>query len=246
MVDAEESALGGIVHGAVAAGFGDTNIFDGAVAIDGEGDGGLGPTGSANGGVDGALHPILADGATNGFDVPGIASGEITAALALNGYTTIERAGRVRIAAGNIHLAALAIRDGILGWRSIFFEDLGGFAGRKRLFFFKFGDFGGVGFGLRFLGLGLFLMETFGGINGLALCGVGGRGHGDASTGDEINPHTGITTTNTAPGITRALDPDTDEHEDGEGDVKEDRVGEAAFEGCGVESVGHGGRFACY
>ena len=125
--------------------FGDANIFDGAIAIDGEGDGGFGAAGGANGGVDGVLHPVLIDGAADGFDVPGIARGEIATALALDGDTAIERTGRGGVAGGNIvHGAALAVGNSVLGRGSFGFEDFGVFAGRKRLFLFEFRDFGGV------------------------------------------------------------------------------------------------------
>ena len=145
MVDGEERALSGVVHGTIARGFGDANIFDGAIAIDGEGDGGFGATSGANAGVDGVLHPVLIDGATNGFDIPGVASGEIATTLALNRDAAVERAGSVGIAAQVVHGAALAVGDGVFGRRSFGFEDFGFFAGRKRLFLFEFGDLGGVG-----------------------------------------------------------------------------------------------------
>jgi len=48
VIDPEEGALGGIVHGAIAARFGDADIFDRPVAVDGECDGGFGTTSSAD------------------------------------------------------------------------------------------------------------------------------------------------------------------------------------------------------
>src|SRR5580658_5655449 len=77
VLDGEQRARGGIVHGTIAAGFGDANIFDGAVAIDGESESGFGATGGTDSGIDGVLQPVLIHGATHGFDIPAIARGEI-------------------------------------------------------------------------------------------------------------------------------------------------------------------------
>ena len=237
VIDAEESALGGVVEGTVAAGFGDANVFDGAVTIDGEGDSGFGPASGTNGGIDGILHPVLTYVAFDGFDVPGVARGEITAALALHGDAAIERAGSVGIAAGEIHLAALAVGDSVFRRRSFLFEHLRFVAGRKGFLFFEFGNIGGVGFGLGLFGFRFFLIQTFGGVDGFAIGGVGGGRHGDACAGDETDLYTGFASADAAPGIAGVLDPDADEKKDGERDVEVDGVGEVSFEGKRVEVV---------
>src|SRR5207249_9853734 len=81
MVDAEEGTLRGIVHRRIAAGFGDADVFDRAIAIDAKGDSGFGATSDAHGGVDGVLDPILADIRHDGLHVTGIASGVSCTAL---------------------------------------------------------------------------------------------------------------------------------------------------------------------
>src|SRR6202035_4400329 len=115
-IDTEQGAGGGVVHGAIAAGGVEANVFDGAVAIDAEGSGGLSAAGGADGGVDAGLDPVLADGALHGFDVPAVAGGEIAAALALDGEAAGGGAGVLRVAGGDVHLAAFAVVGGIIGW----------------------------------------------------------------------------------------------------------------------------------
>ncbi len=238
MIDGQKGALSGIVQRAIATGFRDANIFNSAVTIDGEGESGFGVASGADGWVDGVLHPVLIDGATNGFDVPAIACGKITTTLALNGNTTIERARLIGIASGNVHLAALTVRDSVRRRGSFIFEDLGFFAGRKRFFFFKFGDVGGVLGWLGRFGLRLFDVETFGGVDDLGISGVDGGRHGNAGAGDEIYFYAGVTTADAAPGIAGALQPNTDKENDSERDVKKDGIREVPFE---VEIVGDGG-----
>jgi len=144
MIDAEEGTLRGIVHGTVAAGFGEANIFDGAVAINTEGHGGFGATSGANAGIDGVLHPVLANGADHGLHVPGIAPGKITA-LSLHADPTVAVEGtrRSRVTGGKVRGAALA-GDGVGGVGRLLFENLGFFAGRKWPFLGEFGNLGGI------------------------------------------------------------------------------------------------------
>ena len=238
MIDGEKGALSGIVQRAISAGFRDANIFDSAVTIDGEGKSGFGATSGTDGGVNGVLHPVLIDGATNGLDVPAIACGKITTALALNGNATIEGTGLIRIASGNVHLAALAVRDSVRRRRSFIFEDLGFLAGRKGFFFFEFGDVGGVLRWLGRFGLWLFDVETFGGVDDLGIGGIDGGRHGNAGAGDETYFYAGVTPPDAAPGIAGALQPNADQEKDSERDVKKDGIREVLFE---VEIVGGGG-----
>ncbi len=241
MIDAEEGALGGIVHGAIAAGFRDADIFDGAIAIDAEGNRSFCSASGANGWVDGVLHPILIDGALHGFDVPTVTAGEITAARALHGHTAIGGTGKIAEAGGKTGLAALAVRDSVVGLRCFALEHFGRSGGGEGLFFFKFVHVDGVFFGLGFLGLGLFLIETFAEVHSAAVGrGDGGLRHGDACTADESDLGAGIaaSATDAAPSVAGALDPDADEEECGEGNVKPGRVTEEAVEGEVVDGVG--------
>ena len=57
---------------------------------------GFGAAGGANAGVDGVLHPVLINGAADGFDVPAIARGEIAATLALTATPPLSGTGRDR------------------------------------------------------------------------------------------------------------------------------------------------------
>ena len=187
----------------------------------------------------------MRDGATNGFDVPGITRGEIAATLALHADTaTIERAGVGGKTAGHVWRAALAVVDGVGRGRSFVGENFRGFAGRKRLFFLELLDVDGVGFGLGRLGLRFFDVETFGGIDDLGIGGVDFGRHGNAGASDEIDFDAGIAASaDAAPRFAGALNPDAEKHEDSERDVEEDGVGEVAFEVevvGGVEGVGHG------
>jgi len=249
VIDAEEGALGGVVHGTIAAGFRDADIFNGAVAIDAEGNRSFGFAGSANGGIDGVLHPVLIDGALHGFDVPTVTAGEITAAGTLHGDTTIGGTGEIAEAGRQARLAAFAVGDGVFSLRRFTLENLGGLRGGQGLFFFKFVNVDGVFFGFG-RGLGLFLVETFGGVDGAAIGrSDGGLRHGNASAADESDLRAGITTTATdaAPGIAAALDPDADEEKCGKRDVEPGRVTEEAVEGEVVDGVGgvrHGVRTA--
>src|SRR5258708_28287356 len=59
-VDAEEGASGGVVHGAIAAGSVEANMFDGAVAQDAEGGDRMGAAGRAGTAMDGGFGPRLA------------------------------------------------------------------------------------------------------------------------------------------------------------------------------------------
>src|SRR5882757_2358043 len=130
-VDAEEGASGGVVHGAIAAGSVEANIFDGAVAKDAEGGDGMGAAGGADRGIDGGLDPVLADGTFDGFNVPAIARGEIAAARAGNREAAGGCAGSLRVAGGDIQLAtAFAIGHGVWGRRCFWCEDFG-FLGRR-------------------------------------------------------------------------------------------------------------------
>ena len=248
MLDGEERARGGIVHGAVAAGFGDPNIFYGAIAIDGESERGFGATGGADSGIDGVLQPVLIDGATNGFDVPAIARGEIAATLALHGNAAVERAGLIGIAGGDVHLAALAVRNGVGRRRGFLFEDFGLFAGRKNFFFVELGNIGGVFGRLGRFRLRLFDVEALGGIDDLGFGGIDGGRHGNACAGGEGNFYASVAAADSAPGVAGALEPDAGEKDGGERYMEEDRVGEVAFEAevfRGVDGFGHGSGVDC-
>src|SRR5258708_12155466 len=105
LVDTEEGAGGGVVHGAIAAGSVEANIFDGAVAKDAEGCDGMGAARGTDGGIDGGLDPVLADGALDGFNVPAIARGEIAAARAGNREAAGGFAGSLRVAGLAVDLA---------------------------------------------------------------------------------------------------------------------------------------------
>jgi hypothetical protein len=233
LIDAEEGALGGVVHGTIAAGFGDTDIFDGAITIDGEGDGGFGAMLGTNGRIDGGLHPILGDGAFDGFDVPAVATGEIAAALALHGDSTGGRAGRWRVAGRQTHLAALAVFDGVVGAGRFVFKNLGRLRWGKRLFFLgvELGNLQGVGFDFRRLGR-LGFVEALGGIDGMAIGKDIGLRHGNAGAGDEFYFCFGrIASTHAAPGVAAALHVDSDEQSGGHTDVQDDGIHHESLQG---------------
>jgi len=124
-VDAKESASGGVVHGSIAAGSVETNVFDGAIAIDAECGDGMSTARGADRGIDAGLDPVLADGALDGFDVPAVAGGEITAARARNRQAAGGGAGGLRVAGGDVHLAAFAVRGGVVGRLNFRLEDFG-------------------------------------------------------------------------------------------------------------------------
>ena len=162
----------------------------------------------------------LSDALANAFDVPRIARGKFAATLALNGHPRRKQGPGLEVARGNVHVAALAIVDGVVRLGSFVFDDLGWFAGRRRrLELVELRNFGGVGFD--FGGLGrLFLVETFGGIDRGAFGGKIGPRHGNARAADEIYFHAGIAATDAAPGNGVALDVDTEKKENGEPNVK--------------------------
>src|SRR5882757_6164850 len=237
LVDAEEGAGGGVVHRAIAAGSVEANIFDGAVAKDTEGGDGMGAARCADGGIDGGLDPVLADGTFDGFDVPAIARGEIAAPRAGNREAAGGCAGRLRITRGDVHLTAFAISDGVIGRRFFGFEDFG-FLGRRwrRLFFLELENGRGIGLGL--FDLGLFFGQAFGGIDDLTGCGHDWMRHGDASAADEIYLYAGLgAATDASPGIAGPLDPDAEGDCRDEADVQPGGIAEEALEG-GVVVVG--------
>jgi len=69
----------------VPAGLLHANIFNGTVAVDGEGQHGFSPACGAHGRIDFKKIPVAADLASNGFYIPTVARGEIAAALSLSG-----------------------------------------------------------------------------------------------------------------------------------------------------------------
>ena len=231
LVDAEEGASGGVVHGAIAAGSIEANVFDSAIAIDAERSGGLSAAGGADGRIDAGLNPILADGAFDGFDVPAVTRGEIAAALALDGEAAGGSAGRLRIAGGDVHLAAFAVGGGVIGWLNFRFEDFGFFGGRRRrLLFLELENGRGIG-GLGRFDLGLFFGQAFGGIDDLAGSGDDWVRHGNSGAADEIDLGAGFAAaTYAAPGIAGALDPDAESDRGDQADVQPGGVAEEAFE----------------
>lgn len=243
MVDAEEGTLRGIVHGTIAAGFGNADVFDRAIAIDAKGDSGFGATRGAHSGVDGVLHPILADSANDGLHVPGIASGEVATALATSGESAVDGAGSIGVAGGNAG-GTLFAGDRVVSIGRFLFEDYGRAGGAKRPFPRPLGNFGG-GFGFYFRGRGkrVCLVETLGGIDNAAVGDVSGLRHGNDSRGDDIDFEAGIAAaTDTAPLIAGTLKPDAREHDDGESEVQEHRIKQEALEGelvGGGDGVGH-------
>ncbi len=243
MVDAEEGTLRGIVHGTIAAGFGDAHVFDRAIAIDTKSDRGFGVTRGAHGGVDGVLHPILADSANDGLHVPGIASGEVATALAASGESVVDGAGSIGVAGGNAGGPLLA-GDRVVSIVRLLFEDYGRVAGAKRPFPRPLGNFGdGFGFYFRGRGKRVTLVETLGGIGNTAVGDVSGLKHENASGGDDIDFEAGIAVaTDTAPLIAGTLKPDACEHDDRESEVQEHRIKQEALEGelvGGGDGVGH-------
>jgi len=125
-VDAEQGAHAGIVHGAIAAGLRESNIFDGAIAENGERDDGVSGACGADRRIDGALHPIVLDTLGDTGNVPGIARGKFGAALAAEGEASGGRHGAWlrAVAGGNIHLATFAVGHGVIGWRRFVLEGL--------------------------------------------------------------------------------------------------------------------------
>src|SRR5208283_2461678 len=190
--------------------------------------------------LDSEVRIFLMEGALHGFNVPTVATGEIGTARALYGDTTIGGTGEIGEAGWEIGLAAFAVGDGILSLRRLALENFGRSGRGERLFLFKFVDVDGVFLGLGFLGLGLFLVETLGGVNSAAFGrGDGGLRHGNAGAADEADLYAGVAaTTDAAPGVAGALDPDANEEEGRERNVKPGRVTEEAVEGEVVESVG--------
>src|SRR6266481_7972568 len=238
LVDTEEGAGGGVVHGAIAAGSVEANIFEGAVAKDAEGGDGMGAARGADGGIDGGLDPVLADGALDGFNVPAIARGEIAAARAGNGEAAGGCAGSLRVAGGDVDLAAaFAVGDGVWRRRLFGFEDFGFFGGRwRRLFFLELENGRGIGLGL--FDLGLFFGQAFRGIDDLTGCGHDWMRHGNAGAADEIYLYAGLgAATDASPGIAGALDPDAEGDCRDQADVQPSGIAEKALEG-GVVAVG--------
>ncbi len=187
-------------------------------------------------------------GTLYGFDVPAVTTGEITAAGTLNGDTAIGGTGEIAEAGGKTGLATFAIVSGVVGLRFLALEHFGRFGWGKRLSFVKFVNIDGVFLWFRFLRLGLFLVETFGGVDSAAVGrSDGGLRHGNACAADQADFCGGIAATpaDASPSVAGALDPDADEEECGEGNVKPGRVTEEAVEGevvDGVGSVRHGVR----
>jgi hypothetical protein len=185
----------------------------------------------------------LIDGATNGFDVPAIAGGEIAAALTLHSNAAIERAGLIGISGGHVHLAAFAVRNSVGRRRGFLFEDFGLFAGRENFFFLELGNISRVFGRLRRFRLRLFDVETLGGIDDLGIGGIDRGRHRDARTGGKGNFYARVAAADSTPGIAGTLKPDAGEKNDGERYVEENRVGEVAFEAeifRGVNGFGHG------
>src|SRR4029077_12204424 len=152
LVDAGEGANAGVVHGTIAAGLRETNIFEGAVAENGESDDGVSRARGADRSVDGVLHPVILHAFGDAGDIPRIARGKFSAALTAHGDPRGVRhgAGFGTVARGNVHGAALPVGDSVCGRRSFVLESFGGLAGRRRrLEFVKLGDFRGVGLEFR-------------------------------------------------------------------------------------------------
>ncbi len=121
-VDAEHGTHGGVVHGTIAAGGIELDIFDRAVAKDREGDYCLGPASGTNSGIDSALQPVVGNTLAHALNVPRIARVEFAAACSFHSNAATERAGSIGGAGGKTHLAALAVIDGVIGARSFILE----------------------------------------------------------------------------------------------------------------------------
>src|SRR6516165_1287977 len=124
-VNAEQCALGRIIKGKITTGLREANIFNRAIAVDGEIHDGVSAARGADGRINGGLDPVLVDSAFDGFNVPAVAAGEIAAALALDGYAAGGSARDGRVARGEIHLAALAVRNRVIGWGCFALESFG-------------------------------------------------------------------------------------------------------------------------
>jgi hypothetical protein len=239
-VDAEQSAHSGIVHGAIAAGLHEANIFDRTIAENGEGDNGVGGTRGANWGVDGVLHPIVLHALGDTGDIPRIARGEFGATLASEGGASRgrHRSGLGTVTGRNIQLPALAVGDGIFGRRRFILESSRSFPGwRRGLEFVEFWNLEGVGFNLGRLGW-LFLSEALGGIDYVAVGEDIRLGHGQAGTADEIHFDAGISgATDTTPRDGVTLNPNAKEEENGKAKVHEGGIAEKGLE---VEFFGIG------
>ena len=106
----------------------------------------------ANPEFDGALIPGLANSLTNPFHISGIAASEVAASLALKNNAGWRCAGSLRVAHWNIWRTALAVRDGVLGRRFLWFEDFRFRRRRGRLVFLKGRELGRIQRGLLQLG----------------------------------------------------------------------------------------------
>jgi len=171
-----KSTQAGIVERGVAAGIGDADVFDGAVAHDGEGGGGFDGARSASGGIDAGLVPVLRDAANHRGYVSGVAAGEVAATLSLEyGAAGLRVAWRLGIACLVFGSAAILV-DSVGRRRRLVFD--GGFTfDRPRLFDVTFGDFLDVFRKLGRLRLGRFILNAVRGVEHLAVFNSRRRGH---------------------------------------------------------------------
>ena len=226
------------VEGDVYAGLRETNIFEGAVAEDGESHDGVSGVRATDRSVDGVLHPVVLNALGDTGNIPRITSGKFGTSLATDGEARgrRHRTGLGTVAGGNVHGAALAVGNGICGRRSLVLKSFGSFAGwRRRLELVELGNIRGVG--LKFGRLGrLFFGQALGGIDDVAVGEDIRLRHGQTGAGDEIHFDAGIArTTDTAPGNGAALNPNADEKKNGETEMHEDGIAEERLE---VEFVG--------
>src|SRR6266849_6020825 len=191
------------------------HVLERAVAVDGKGDGATNGARVACAGIDGPLLPVAVNAILHGFNVPAVASGEISAALTQNR----DAAGLVAASWGcsgrQVRAALVAVGNGVR---------------RRGFFFLKFWNFGGVGLRLRWLRR-FFFVKAFGRIDSLALWHNNRLfGHGNRGSAHQINFRPAQLSSNSAPGISTILNISADDDGDRQGRMEDDGVHDELLE----------------
>lgn len=173
--------------------------------------------------------PVRSDAAFCGRDIPAVTRSEVRVSLTGDGRAAGSCTGSLRIASGEIGIAAFAIGDGVVWGRRFAIESSGRARRGQRFFFFEFGDFCGVGFGFRRFWR-FFFVEAFCWIDGFAFGDNGLFRHRNSGAADQAHFRPAQIATNTTPLVVSKLDEGGDGNDDSHADVHDDGIDEELAE----------------
>src|SRR5690348_2040927 len=176
-----DRAQTGSVPGRIAAGLLHSEVLDGAIAQNGEGDHTMQGAGISHGWIEKKQVPVGRNSALRCGDVPRVARLKFSTGLLVGGDAASAAARSLLNPRRDVRDTAVS-GNCVWRWRCFAFKDSGLARGGEGLFLGKFWNGYGFGLGLRYLGR-LFLVKALGRINRCALRYNGRLRHGKAGAG---------------------------------------------------------------